>query len=233
MENLKKFGKIEFVNSRRAKRVSVKIKANGLRVSMPSHVSRAYVVDFLLSKEKEILSRQHKLAKSQSHLRIVPGEAIQTATFVIKSKLVDRENLYFKLINKELTIEIPAHADLEAVTLQTDCWKGISYFLKNEAKRVLPDRVMQLAEKHGFYVKSVKIQSSKTRWGSCSDKKNINLSLYLLLLPENLIDYVILHELCHTKEMNHSEKFWQLMDKVTDNSSKKLRNAIKEYKIPE
>jgi len=100
-------------------------------------------------------------------------------------------------------------------------------FPPQRSQTLLPDRTKQLAGKFGFYYSMVKIQSSKSRWGSCSRERSINLSFYLMLLPSHLIDYVILHELCHTKEMNHSEKFWKWMDKVTDGQSKELRAELK------
>ena len=96
----------------------------------------------------------------------------------------------------------------------------------------MPDRVKQLAEKYKFRYSSVKIQPSKTRWGSCSRERSINLSQYLLLLPAHLVDYVILHELCHTIEMNHGPRFWKLMDEVTDGQSKTLRAGLKDYHMP-
>jgi len=104
--------------------------------------------------------------------------------------------------------------------------------LRKEAKRLLYNRTKQLAAKHGFTFTDVKIQSSKSRWGSCSREKSINLSLYLMLLPVHLIDYVILHELCHTKEMNHGDKFWAWMDKVTENKAYELRQELKKYNMP-
>jgi len=86
-----------------------------------------------------------------------------------------------------------------------------------------------LAQQHGFTLTGVKINNSKTHWGSCTPRKSVNLSLYLMLLPWHLVDYVLLHELCHTIEMNHSEKFWMLMDKVTDNQAIRLRTELKNY----
>jgi len=133
----------------------------------------------------------------------------------------------------KLIVEIPQNADFESKKIQQACWNGINYFLRKEAKRVLPIRVKELAIRHGFKFQDVKIQSSKTRWGSCSGKKNINLSYFLMLVPDYLYEYVILHELCHTIEMNHGAKFWNLMNKVTDGKALELRKELKKYQIPD
>ena len=84
-----------------------------------------------------------------------------------------------------------------------------------------------LAEKYGFEFQSVKINSAKKRWGSCSTRRNINLSLFLMLLPEELIDFVLVHELCHTREMNHGKNFKMLMKSIFpnyENLNTKLKN---------
>lgn len=109
-------------------------------------------------------------------------------------------------------------------------WKSmLEKALRHEAKRLLPERITLLARQHGFMLTGVKINNSKTHWGSCTMKKSINLSQSLMLLPWHLVNYVLLHELCHTIEMNHSERFWKLMDKVTDNQAIRLRNELKSY----
>jgi Predicted metal-dependent hydrolase len=103
--------------------------------------------------------------------------------------------------------------------------------LNKKARAYLPLKLQQLAKEHGFTYTSLKIQRSRTRWGSCSSKKNINLSHFLMILPEHLIDYVILHELCHTIHMNHSPAFWTLLDTHTNNRSKELRKELRGFKI--
>jgi predicted metal-dependent hydrolase len=104
--------------------------------------------------------------------------------------------------------------------------------LRQEAKSYLPKELERLAKEHGFKYKSVRIQKSKTRWGSCSSKATINLSLYLMLLPAHLIEYVLLHELCHTIHMNHSPDFWALLDKHTNGKAKELRCELKKQVLP-
>ncbi|MBR4293672.1 MAG: M48 family metallopeptidase, partial [Bacteroidaceae bacterium] len=102
--------------------------------------------------------------------------------------------------------------------------------LRNIAQRELPSRLKELADKHGFQYTRVTLRDSHTRWGSCSNRASISLSIYLQLLPQHLIDYVLLHELCHTMELNHGERFWALMNRVTGGKAKSLREKLKEHR---
>ncbi len=79
---------------------------------------------------------------------------------------------------------------------------------KKEARELIPPRVEQIANKHGFSYNTIKITSAQTRWGSCTSKKNLNFTYRLVLAPQEVMDYVIVHELCHLRQMNHSKKFW-------------------------
>ena len=101
--------------------------------------------------------------------------------------------------------------------------------MRREAKALLPRRVAELAYMHGFHYEGLTIRDSKTRWGSCSGRNTISLSLYLMQVPEHLQDYVILHELCHTVHHDHSARFWALMDQVTDGKSHALRAELRQY----
>lgn len=99
---------------------------------------------------------------------------------------------------------------------------------KVEAKAILIKRLGYLAGKYGFSYNRVSIRNQKTRWGSCSVKNNISLNMQLVRLPEELVDYVILHELVHTKIKNHSKAFWVDMDKLVGNS-KRIRSKLRRY----
>lgn len=86
--------------------------------------------------------------------------------------------------------------------------------LRAQAKSELPPRLAQLAALHGFVYKKVFIKNNISNWGSCSSLGNINLNLRLVTLPQNLQDYVMLHELCHLKYLNHGPQFHALLESV-------------------
>ncbi len=228
-------GSIEFVRSERAKHIRVRILNTGLKVSLPNRATQEDALKFINSIRKKIILKQEKIEKGleKSNILIAENSQLQTLTFNVIVKPGDRKNIFFSLKNGILNIEFPRGTDCTDQLSQEHFWNGISYFMRKEAKRLLPNRTKQLSEKYGFTFSDVKIQSSKTRWGSCSRAQSINLSLYLMLLPAELVDYVILHELCHTKEMNHGANFWIWMDRVTDKKSKELRAQLKNYHMPQ
>jgi predicted metal-dependent hydrolase len=84
-------------------------------------------------------------------------------------------------------------------------------WLQSKAKKHLPPQVECLSRETGLTYAAVSVRGQKTCWGSCSNKKRINLNRSLLFLPSNLVRYLILHELCHTRYMNHSKHFWALV----------------------
>lgn len=101
---------------------------------------------------------------------------------------------------------------------------------REEAKTLLTMRLKQLAKNNGFSYNRVFIRNQKTRWGSCSSKNNISLNMKLVKLPDELIDYVILHELVHTHKKDHSKAFWAEMDKFVGNG-KKMASKLKRHSI--
>ncbi|MBR6510374.1 MAG: M48 family metallopeptidase [Clostridia bacterium] len=84
--------------------------------------------------------------------------------------------------------------------------------LFKSAKENIPQMVQFYAEKMGVSYNGIRIKSQKTRWGSCSAKNNLNFNCLLMLCPKNVREYIVVHELCHLKELNHSKRFWKLVE---------------------
>jgi hypothetical protein len=101
-------------------------------------------------------------------------------------------------------------------------------WLRNFAKRYLPERVYKLADKYNFKVNNISVRNQKTRWGSCSARGNLSFNFNLVQYKKEIIDYVIVHELCHLKEMNHSIKFWLLVEKICPDY-KAFRKELKKH----
>jgi predicted metal-dependent hydrolase len=99
---------------------------------------------------------------------------------------------------------------------------------RDAARRKMQARLDALAVLNGFTYNRLCIRNQKTRWGSCSATNNINLNVKLILLPERLIDYVLLHELLHTRIKNHGQEFWLELDRLTGNA-KGLARSLRSY----
>ena len=101
---------------------------------------------------------------------------------------------------------------------------------KKEAKKLILERLEYFGKSYGFSYNRVSIKNQKTVWGSCSKKKNLNFNYKILFLPNKLADYIIVHELCHLKEMNHSARFWALVSKIISNF-KEIRKELKKHSL--
>ena len=99
---------------------------------------------------------------------------------------------------------------------------------KIKDRKFLIERLDELCKRNGFKYNRVFVKNQKTRWGSCSDKNNINLNINMVRLPDELIDYVILHELVHTRIKNHSHGFWEEMSRVVEDP-KSLDKKLRQY----
>lgn len=102
--------------------------------------------------------------------------------------------------------------------------------LKKKALHIAEDKVQYFNRFYNFSYKNISIKNQKTRWGSCSKQGNLNFNYKIALLPEKLADYLVVHELCHLGQFNHSQKFWNLVGEVLP-EYKKLRKELKDIKM--
>lgn len=101
---------------------------------------------------------------------------------------------------------------------------------REAARQFILKRIAVLNQVYNFVYRSVTIRNQKTRWGSCSRKGDLNFNYRVMLLPQELADYVIVHELCHLREFNHSDRFWELIAQVIPNP-RLLRKALRSYDL--
>ena len=223
---------ITLFKSNRAKSLNITIKPfTGVRVSVPKSVSFKKAKSIVEQRMDWIKKHLPRMQKAEDLFTVFDWDTkFKTREHELTLVQSEKETLRTTVRNCTIKVDIPKQMDISENQVQEEIRKGIERAWRREAKAWLPGRVEELAQKHGFKYKQVAIKNAKTRWGSCSSDNNINLSLHLMRLPDHLIDYVILHELVHTKIKNHSPHFWQLLDQVTGNA-RKLDREVKEYSI--
>lgn len=222
----KDLGVITLRTTPRATRYTLKISKGKITATMPPGGDEKRMIAFIMENKPKLIKA---LQKHPARPLIDEQTQLQATTFRTHIFRTERENFYMRLEEGTLHIACPLETCFEREEVQSLLKSMLEKAFRHEAKRLLPQRIARLAQQHGFTLTGVKINNSKTHWGSCTQRKSVNLSLYLMLLPWHLVDYVLLHELCHTIEMSHSERFWKLMDKVTDNQAIRLRNELKSY----
>ncbi len=222
----KELGRLFIRVNARARRLTFRTKEDGVYVTVPPGTTLAEVKNAI----EQLRPRLRNARQKQVRPLIDLDYRIDTEFFKLSLTSGQRERFLSRSELGEMQIICPPDADFTDENLQAWLRKVIEEALRRNAKIILPPRLYMLSMQHNLPYKSVKINSSSGRWGSCSARGNINLSYYLVLLPKHLIDYVLLHELAHTREMNHGERFWALLDKMTDGKAQALRNELKGYR---
>lgn len=225
----KEFGKIATRRNARAKNIIARYDRDHILITLPYGFDVKHLLD-VINEMRPQLQNLIKRAKSTIS-EVSSGMVINTASVPIKIEVSDSTPSFSYQIKKdEAIIFIAPHINIEAQDTQKHLLYMINNIIYMEAQRVLIPLTWKFAKQFNMDVSDVKISKSRGRWGSCSSRKSINLSYYLMVLPQKLIDYVILHELAHTIELNHSKAFWDILDKMCGEDSKALSNIARKYK---
>jgi predicted metal-dependent hydrolase len=153
---------------------------------------------------------QSELAK-QSQPLLESGQRIGKMHYLRFEQVLGNQATTSRVTATEIIIKLHHGEHSTDAAVQKRAHATAVRALKREAERLLPPRLQSLAEKHGKQYISVGVKLLKRRWGSCDTHKAITLNLYLMELPWEYIDYVLMHELAHTIEMNHGAGFWRVL----------------------
>ncbi len=219
----KSIGQVTFFRNRRSKSIKISIKPdNSVLISFPFYASEREVLSFLAKNEPWIKEHQRKSAAKRKKYKA--GDVIKTKMFKIEL----HTGAELKVKSSELTMKIfyPDFSSEEGHKVLSD-FLGKLYL--TEAHLLLPPRLNELAVQHGFRYNKITIRDNKHNWGSCSSINNISLNLQMMKLPDELIDYILLHELVHTEIKDHSERFWKRLDECTGYRARELAQEVKKY----
>lgn len=195
-----------------------------VRVSMPHWLPYKAGEQFALSKATWILEHQPKTAQTglQHGQRIGKAHRLYFAPDYSAAKISTR------LVQGEIRVTHPAAVTADHESVQSSARRASIRALRKEAERLLPQRLQALSVKTGLDYRNIGIKPLKTRWGSCSSAKDITLNVFLMQLPWHLIDYVLVHELTHTKVMRHGPPFWQELERHVPRA-RQLRKEINQH----
>jgi len=211
---------VKVVKRKKARRLKITLENNGgVRVSIPYFVPYQAGLAFAKSKIDWIIDK-----------RVIPKVVNEFEQIGKSHRLsfikTDADRVTTKIINQEIKIFVPQTMNETNPLVQTAAKKAAKKALVKEAINLIPQRVEYLANKHGFEYSSTSVKFTKSRWGSCDNKKNLTFNPNLMNLTWELIDYVIIHELSHTRKMHHQPDFWTEVESVMPNY-KSLRKELK------
>ncbi len=230
--NMPEIGEVTINKSRRATRVRISVKPGPeVKVTLPYSIPYGKGLQYILEKKEWVLKSMKRFEDvKQEYLVFTPETEYQTRFHTLVIKPHPGERLDYVIRRGTTLVNVPEKAIMEK---QVQDWikKAIEKTWRMEAEFFLIQRTMIWIEKYKFLVKKISVRNSRTRWGSCSSTGNINLSLHLMKLPTELIDFVILHELTHTIHKNHGPQFHALLDKICGGKEKELNARLRAYKM--
>ncbi len=221
-------GEITVSQTWRARRISLSVRPPGrIRLSLPYNMPLSEALKFVDAKEAWVRKALERLAARR------PVEVIampySTRRHHLRFEPCDTTCIRAIISEESIRICYPLRYSYTDPEVQSAAKKGIEEAWRLEAKEILPIRVKELATQWGFHYGKVSIRNTVSKWGSCSSRNDLSLSLHLMRLPDHLIDYVLIHELCHTVHKNHGPKFHALLDRCTGGHDNLYHRELRTY----
>lgn len=174
-------------------------------------------INYILRRYKKSKTLRIKIKQS--------GEVLVTAPYKLDKKYIDS---FITQKSEWIQEKLNIFATLPPPDIKTK--KEDYKKFKEEARKIVIEKINKINQYYNFSFGRISIRDQKTRWGSCSNKKNLNFNYKIVFIPDRLAEYIVAHELCHLKEMNHGQKFWDLVSKTIPDYQK-AQSDLKKLKI--
>lgn len=221
-------GEVVVSQTFRARRISISIRPPSIiRLTIPYNIALNDAIKFLEDKSEWILSGLAKF--KQKYPDKIIEMPYSTRSHSLRYNPCDTMKVSARLTETEFIVSYPMNTHFSDTTVQEITKRAIDMAWSAEAKEILPQRVKSLAEDFNFKCGNITVRNTRSKWGSCSPQNDISLSIHLMHIPDYLVDYIILHELCHTIHKNHGEHFHGLLRSVTDGMHDSYRKELKMY----
>lgn len=187
------------------KTITLKVDKGEVTLLAPRHISWDFLEDFLRSKKewlfKTLAKQQEKMANVPSFMFLDDDKLYYLGELYSFQKVYDRKDVAFH----NRVFYIPSSSLERAKIL-------LQKFYQKQGEIYLKERVAYYEEKMNIAPKAIRVFNLRGNWGSCTSQKNINFHYKLMMMPPSIIDYVVVHEMCHLVHMNHSKDFWGLVE---------------------
>jgi predicted metal-dependent hydrolase len=209
---------IEIKKSKLAKRQRIVVSNEGVKVTVPYNMPITLANKFVENNLAWIEKKLKEIVQRSSYKQKIvlkDGEKITIFGDTLEVKISTAPKNFIEISDNFLLVNTKDEQKIKPYFIN---------FLKQQLEYYLDFKIGLYAKALNLYPKRITIKQQKTLWGSCSQRGNLNFNLNLIFCEKQLIDYVIVHELCHLKHMNHSKKFWQLVEsQIKDYAQKRKR----------
>ncbi len=221
--------------NRRARRARISVEAHGeVVVVLPRPLAERDIQQLVGQHQEWVCAR---LAELQSRLAQLPGQLGLSPQSVTLEAIEQHWAVEYGVLSgsrRWREQNHPRRLQLRAGAGEAAAREALQGWLQQQARQILSPWLQELAEQLGLICTGVTVRAQKTRWGSCSSNGRINLNRNLLFLPPSLVEYLLVHELCHLREPNHSPRYWQQVEKVLPDYRQRdraLRTAVEQVPL--
>lgn len=203
---------------KKIKNIGIRITNEGkVVVTSPAFLEDSYIHDVIYKKADWILSKLKLAGEMNSSVpdrKYSCGDSIVYLGREYKLKVIEEVEVNCTLRKNGAEFEVHVKTEWSGEEREKYIRDGLKEWYKHEAFRVFKDRTLVFADMLKLYPSNIRVKEQKSIWGSCSSRNNINFNWKLIMAPQAVLDYIVVHELCHLRHRDHSKNFWGLVEQT-------------------